>query len=60
MSQKNDREIWLIDNKELVLYRRINDTTESSIPLSHKTASEFMCIHKSKFNKLIDQEIKSE
>jgi hypothetical protein len=60
MSPKNDREIWLIDNDELVLYRIINSSTEVSIPLKHKTATEFMCIHKSKFNKIIDQEVKAE
>lgn len=60
VQEKNDREIWLIDNEKLVLYRVISDEMETAIPLKHPTAKEFMCISKREFNRVIDDMVKKE
>ncbi len=51
---KKDREIWLIDNDQLVLYRVLDEYTEAQIDLSHKTATQFMCISRTEFDKVIE------
>ena len=51
---KKNREIWLIDNKSLVLYRVLDENSEVAIPLSHKTATDFMCISKKEFDRVIE------
>jgi hypothetical protein len=58
VSAKNKREIWLIDNEALVLYRVIDDENEVAIPLSHKTASEFMCISRREFDNVVEDLVK--
>lgn len=55
---KKNREIWLIDNKDLVLYRVLDEKSEVAIPLSHKTATNFMCIHKDEFNRVVDDMVR--
>lgn len=52
--RKNNREIWLIDNEEMVLYRRISEESETVIPLKSKSMDRFMCIDKKEFDKMVE------
>lgn len=56
--EKKNREIWLIDNVNLVLYRVADKDWEYAIPLSHKSATEFMCISKREFDRVIEDMVK--
>jgi hypothetical protein len=49
----------LIDNKDFVLYRRINDYQEQAIPISSNASLEFMCISRKEFNRIIDDLVKA-
>lgn len=51
---KSDREIWFINNEDLVLYRVINDYEETVIPLRSKSATKFICVDKKEFDRMVD------
>jgi hypothetical protein len=43
---KREVEIWLIDNYDLLLYRKIKGGKEQIIPLKSKSMDRFMCLDK--------------
>jgi membrane protein YdbS with pleckstrin-like domain len=48
--KKPKNEIWLIDEREVVLFRVISDTEEQAIPIKgNKTVKRFFCIDKDEF-----------
>lgn len=54
--KKIDVEVWLIDEEELVLYRKIKGGKEQVIPLHrNKSTHKFMCVDTDEFNAVIEQ-----
>jgi hypothetical protein len=58
VQEKSNREIWQINNVDLVLYRVLDDETELAIPLSHKTVTQFMCVSKKEFDRVVEDMVK--
>lgn len=55
-SVKRKNEIWLVDGKELVLYRVISDTKEQAIPIKNNPAMDrFMCLDKDEVDYWIEE-----
>lgn len=50
---KREIEVWLIDSRELILYRKISGGNEQIIPLKSKSMERFMCVDKDKAKLLI-------
>lgn len=57
---KREVELWLIDNKEMILYRKINGGQEQIIPLKSKSMDRFMCVDKEKAQRLIEDIIEED
>ena len=51
---KNATEIWLIDSKEMLLYRHVGRDTEEVLPIQGNPAmSKFMCVSEEDFSELV-------
>jgi hypothetical protein len=56
VSGKRKNEIWLVDGKDLVLYRVISDEKEQTISIKNNPAmSNFMCIDKDEADYWIEE-----
>ncbi len=56
---RKDVEIWLIDESELVLYRRITGEREQIIPIKdNRSMHRFMCVSEEEFYELVEREDK--
>jgi hypothetical protein len=58
VKEKRDREIWLIDNESMVLYRVADNDWEYAIPLNHPSSKQFMCISRKEFDRVIEDMVK--
>jgi len=54
--RKNKNEIWLVDGKDLVLYRVVSDTKEQAIPIKdNPSMNRFMCMDKDEIDFWIEE-----
>lgn len=54
--RKGKNEIWLVDGKDLVLYRVVSDTKEQAIPIKDNPAmNRFMCMDKDEVDFWIEE-----
>ena len=54
-TQKRDVEVWLIDEVELVLYRKIAGGKEQVIPIkSNRSMHQFMCVSEDALYDLVE------
>jgi len=58
VKKKREVEVWLIDSKELLLYRILKSGEEQIIPLKSKSMDRFMCVDKQVAKELISDSIK--